>query len=235
MIPRKIIVGEVKPLKFFTKKAFHNSNGEKIDFTQQVLPLLKQEMMHAFYEAEMRQSGFEKDLSACADFDEVQQEITEYYEVNPGLDRFDPDTFLAPLTKKKFTNAGAFNKFIFSYLKFYFNETRKGENQSPWSAVTAVWRKATPVFGDLYSFGGPTSDSQRIFDRFYRSLLNRVTFGPPVESAEKIIALIESGILNFELAGHPEIRLDETSGTAVLESKQYNIRRSVQCLVVATA
>lgn len=234
MIPRRIVAGVISPLKFFTKKALDDCRVEgKIDFIQHVLPLLKMEMIYAFYEVEMRQSGFKEDLSSCVDFDEVQHAIDAYLEMNTAVNRFDPDTFLAPTTNKKFHHTGALHQFIRSYLKFYLNEAQKGENHSPWAAVTAVWRKATPLFGDLYSFGGLTPDSQKYFDRRFRGRLNRVTFGPPAESTEKIVALVESGILNFELARHPEIHLDENTGTVTLISKKYNIRRTVQYLVDA--
>lgn len=234
MIPRKIASGKITPLKYFTKKTLDECCDEgKIDFVNQVLPLLKKEMIYAFYEVEMRQSGFKEDLSACINFDEVKRAIDAYHELNPAINRFDPNTFLAPLNNKNFPDAGTFNLFIKAYLKFYLNEAKKGENISGWAAVTAVWRKATPLFGEFYSFGGLTPESHRIFDKLIRGRLNRVTFGPPEESIEKIVALMEAGVLNFELAENPVIRLDKIKGTAALTSKKYNIRRIVQYLIDA--
>lgn len=126
-----------------------------------------------------------------------------------------------------------FNDSIKSLYNQYLQEARKSELRSPMAAVTAVWRKASSLFCEVYSFGGLTPESQRHFDRSIRGKLNRVTFGPPVKSAEKIYALMEAGVLNFDAARNPDLILDGKSGSFILQSKPDAIPYSVQYLVDA--
>lgn len=157
----------------------------------------------------------------------------EYHNKYPALERFYPETFLDPLQEMHSFNDRTFHQYIQSQYNFYVKEARKGELKSTLAAVTAVWSKASSLFCELYSFGGLTPESQRYFDRSFRGKLNRVTFGPPVESAEKMVALMESGLLNFETARNPSLSLDEKTGTYILESRMKCTRHSVQYLVDA--
>lgn len=234
MIPRNPPLWDTQSLKFFTKDAFkEDQTKDKIDFKDRVLPLLKQDMIFTFYDIKMKRFGFKDDLIECETFEEIEESIGIFHQMYAGEKRFDPDTFLAPLQDKIFLEAESFNQYIRDYLNFFIKEARKGEHVSPWAAITAVWRKAIPLFSVIYSFGGLTPSSQREFDSRYRGILNRVGFGPAMENAEKLIALLESGILNFEIAENPDLLLDEKSGRFILISKLYNIRRSINALADA--
>ncbi|MEX0661895.1 MAG: FAD/NAD(P)-binding protein [Balneolaceae bacterium] len=234
MIPRKPSFWNTSPLKYFTRQAIENHHlDEKIDFKTQLLPLIKQDMTFSFYEIKMKRFGFKDDLVTCQSFEEVEEFIKEFHEFHPDVKRFEPDLFLSPLRDKIFLEAKSFNQYIYDYLTFFIKEARKGELISPWAAATAIWRKAVPLFCEFYSFGGFTPSSQREFDSTYRGLLNRVTFGPAVESTEKLVALMEDGILHFDIAENPDLILDEKPGMFVLNSKLYNTRRSVHTLVDA--
>lgn len=234
MLPRKSMKGEEAPLRFFTEEMAEKiAVNPKTDFEKQIWPLLKKEMIFAYYSVEMKVTGFDENLSLCRDFDDVQKVVSDYHTAEPTASPFDLRNFLNPLDNKIFSSAEELNHFIKTYLEFYLDEAEKGENTSPWAAVIAVWRKVTPIFGELYSFGGLTPESQRVFDSVWRGRLNRVTFGPPVESVEKLVALMKAGILNFGLARNPSIELDEEIGTFVLTSNQFKYSQQVHFLVDA--
>lgn len=234
MIPRKPSFWNTTPLKFFTRQAIEEYLlDEKLDFKNQLLPLIKQDMTFTFYDIKMKRFGFKDDLDACQTFEETEEFINEFHEFYPDAKRFDPDVFLSPMDDKIFLEAKTFNQYIYDYLTFFIKEAKKGELISPWAAVTAVWRKAVPLFCELYSFGGFIPSSQQEFDSTYRGMLNRVTFGPAVESTEKLVALMEAGILHFDVAENPDLVLDDKSGLFVLNSKLYNTRRSVHTLIDA--
>lgn len=233
MIPRQPYLWNTSPLKFFTRDVIDVDSKKKTDFKKQILPLIKQDMIVTFYDIKMKRFGFKDDLKTCGTFEEIEQSVQQFHDKYPDVKRFDPDIFLAPLRDKIFLESESFNQYLYNCLNFFIKEARKGELNSPWAAVTAVWRKAVPLFCELYSFGGLTPSSQRDFDVNHRGKLNRVTFGPGVKSVEKLVALMESGILNFEIAENPDLVMDEKSGRFVLSSKLYNIRRSVDTLVDA--
>ncbi|MCC5906336.1 MAG: FAD/NAD(P)-binding protein [Balneolaceae bacterium] len=234
MLPRRSVPGKKISLKFFTKSAIQMMQNEgKIDFKQQLWPLLKQEMIYAYYDTVMKEAELPEGLAGSVDIEDIQRAVAKYHKKYPAMRRFDPETFLEPLQKKDSFNDQTFHQYVQSQYNFYLKEARKGELKSPLAAVTAVWRKASPLFCEIYSFGGLTPESQRHFDHSFRGKLNRVTFGPPVESAEKIAVLMESGVLNFETARNPKLSLDEKTGSFILESGHNSNRNSVQYLVDA--
>jgi len=51
-----------------------------------------------------------------------------------------------------------------------------------------------------------TSQSHYLFDSGYRSKMNRLSYGPPLLNMEKIVALMETGLLNMDYSKDPEIK-----------------------------
>ena len=234
MIPRISVPIENNELMFFNRAAIQSFEpGEKLHFEEQIWPLLRQDMIYAYYDIAMKNAGFPEGLFICEDFEDVERFVAGYHKKYPSQIRFDVDRFLEPLKEADVLNGTTIDQFIKSLYNHYLQEARKGELKSPFAAVTAVWRKASSLFCELYSFGGLTPESHRHFDYSMRGKLNRITFGPPVKSAEKLYALMESGILNFDAARNPNLILDDKSGSFILQSNPNNTRYPVQYLVDA--
>ena len=234
MIPRISVPNTDNELLFFNRSASKKFEpGIKVDFEQQIWPLLKQDMIYAHYDIAMKNTGYPEGLSNCDSFEDVEQVVTEYHKKNSAEIRFDADRFLDPLQETEFHKDKIYHQFIRSLYSYYLREARKGELKSPMAAVSAVWRKASSLFCEIYSFGGLTPESHRNFDCSIRGKLNRITFGPPVKSAEKLYALMEFGILNFNAARNPDLLLEENSESYILLSKPNNTRYPVQYLVDA--
>lgn len=236
MIPRGPAPQNEVPLKFFTIDALRELKIKaegKLDFKKQIRPLLYREMIYAFYNIQMEQKNFKNNLQSCATFAEVKHHIRAFHEHNPNAAQFSPDLFLRPLKGRHFNNTEYFDEDIRLYLAFFIAEARKGELKSPWAAASAVWRKATPVFGSIYEFGGLAPISQKYFDEKFRRLLNRVTFGPPIESVEKMLALMEAGKLNFRMARNPGIEASKKSNTFMLRMNDEEPSQPVEGLVDA--
>lgn len=233
MIPRISVPNVNQELKFFTKSAFQNiRSGKKLLVDKDIWPLLRQDMIWSYYKVVFEHSGYRKRLKRCVDFEEMEHLIAHYHEEYPLEVRFVPELFLDPATKSR--NSGvSYHRFILTLYGFYLQEARKGEVRSPWAAVAAVWRKASGLFCELYAFGGLTPESHREFDRTLRGKLTRITFGPPVKSAEKINALMQAGILQFHVATNPELLFDEKSGQMLLESVSCSKRYAIDYLVDA--
>lgn len=234
MIPRRSIPNENNRLCFFSRTALERMNsGGKLNFEQQIWPLLRQEMIYTYYDVAKRNSGYPGGLSACKDFDEVERCIIKYHKKYPSEIRFDVDHFLDPLQKPEYHDEVSHHHIIKTLSREYLMEACKGELRSPLAAVAAVWRNVSSLFCEVYSFGGLTPESQRFFDSTIRGKMNRISYGSPVQSAEKIVSLMECGILNFNAARNPGLILDEKSGMFILESGKNNIRYPFQYLVDA--
>lgn len=234
MIPRRSIPNENNELSFFTGADLQRcESGKKLNFEYQIWPLLRQDMIYAYYDVAMKNAGYPVGLSGCDNFEDVERFVVEYHKKYPSEIRFDAERFLEPLQETEFHKGKTHNQYIEALYNYYLQEARKGELRGPMAAASAVWRKASSLFCEVYSFGGLTPESQRYFDYSIRGKLNRVTFGPPVKSAEKLYALLESGILNFDAARNPDLVLDEKSGLFILESRPEGTRYPVQYLVDA--
>lgn len=234
MIPRRSVPNENIGLKFFTRSAVQKfESGNKLNFERQIWPLLKQDMICAYYHIAMKNAGEPGELADCEDFDEVEILIAQFHKKNPFEIHFDAVQYLNPLLKTEFQKGKTYHQFVVTLYSFYLREASKGELKSPLAAASAVWRKASSLFSEVYSFGGLTPESQSDFDSSIRGKLNRVGFGPPVESAEKLYALMECGILNFVAARNPDLLLDEKRGSFILESRPEATRYTIQTLVDA--
>lgn len=234
MIPRRSIPNENNELSFFTRAALQRfGSNVKLNFEQQIWPLLRQDMIYAYYDITMKNAGYPVGLSGCEDFDDVENLVAEYLRKHSSEIPFDAERFLEPLQETELHKGKTYHKYIQSLYSYYMQEARKGEQKSPMAAVAAVWRKASSLFCEVYSFGGLTPESHKYFDSSMRGKLNRITYGPPVKSTEKLYALMESGILNFDVARNPDLVLDEESGSFVLENKPEGTRYPVQYLVDA--
>lgn len=234
MIPRQSVPIENNELICFTGAALQKFEpGKQLDFNREIWPLLKQDMICSYYDISLKNRGHPKGLSGCDRFEDAERCIGEYHKTYRAEPHFDVDRFLDPLQEMDSYEHNTIDPYIKSLYKYYLDEARKGELKSALAAVTAVWRKASSLFCEVYSFGGLTPESQRYFDSSIRGKLNRVTFGPPVRSAEKLYALMESGILNFKAARDPDLILDHKSGSFILQSGPDNPPCPVRYLVDA--
>lgn len=79
------------------------------------------------------------------------------------------------------------------------------KGSSPLMEALAVWRKVSPLFNKIYSFGGLTAESQEKFDQYYFGVFNRLSYGPPIENLHKILTLAKNKVIDFSYARSPEI------------------------------
>lgn len=226
-----------RALRFFTEEAVQdlrqNSPTGKVDFEKELWPLLKQEMIYAFYSVFFQSVGWPLNGDERLPFSAIQAEIDALHQKHPYIRRFSLTEFLYPLSKQRFASAAEHHSCVVNYMRFAIAEAKRGEEASPWAAVAAVWKYATPIFGAVYQFGGLTPAGQRTFEQKYASPLHRITFGPPIESMEKMVALAEAGILKFGLRGDVRVNARADTGQFHLCGGEEYEEQQVQCLVDA--
>lgn len=234
MIPRISVPNTDSELSFFTRTALLKFEaGKKLSFQNQIWPLVRQDMIYAYYDIALKNIGHPEGLSGCNNFEDVKRSAADFHKKYSSEIRFDAERFLDPLQETELHKGKEHHQYVEALYNNYLREARKGELRSPLAAVTAVWRKASSLFCEVYSFGGLTPESQKYFDFKIRGKLNRITFGPPVKSGEKLFALMEAGILNFDAAKNPDLVLDDKSGSFILERRSDGTRYPIQFLVDA--
>jgi hypothetical protein len=203
MIPRSSHEGkkEYKPI-YFTDHNVHgrlDGNG-KPSFEDHIWPLFKLEITYRYYTVLFENYGLTLDSGESAET--LQKQIENFHSKFPSEPRFnfgnlfspvdfgDPNTKCTPL----------------AYFKYVLSQAELGSEKSPFMAAAMTWGQIGETFNAMYRFGGMTPDSHEVFNKKYRSQLNRISYGPPLENMRKIIAILDSGILNLNYSKDPEIK-----------------------------
>jgi len=203
----------------------------EIDFEKILLPIIEQEYIYAYYSTWMNNYGYK--YPKGLPFTQFEEEVLNFRDLYQEVPEFDMDTFVAPGENLKSTAGQKYHDHIISYLEQAIAEAKIGELNSPLMTAVAVWREITPLIGPLYEFGGFTPASQKIFEKQYYGKFSNVTFGPPIENMEKIVALAKASIIKFSLGPSPQVHCSEDSGKYRIESNCSSFVKEVDCLIDA--
>ncbi|MDQ3633784.1 MAG: FAD/NAD(P)-binding protein [Acidobacteriota bacterium] len=235
ILPRGAFCGEPNfTLQYFTEEKVaeikQNRKNGRLDFERDLWTLIEQEMIYAYYRILMKNKDF--DSKESSEFSEFATEISRFHETYLDEKRFELKRFLNPLLKVDY-QPKAHKEFVENYIEQAISEAKSGEDKSPFMAIAAVWREITPIFGKIYEFGGLTGESHEDFLKNYFGMLCRITFGPPIDSIEKILAIGKAGILKFEIGANAEVFCDEASGKFHIKSLQNGFETEVEHLIDA--
>ncbi|MET8580018.1 FAD/NAD(P)-binding protein [Streptomyces collinus] len=177
--------------RFFTPEAVRALRrlrpGGKLDFVEDVLPLLVKEMGYAYRVAR-----------------EGRPVPPEGYEPSPD-ERRTIERLLHPLDGAEFTDQAAFRRFFTDLVAEDLAQAELGNLTSPVKAATDVIRDTRAALREAVEFGGLTPASHHVFNTVYVPLMNRVSFGPPRHRNHQLLALLRAGVV--DLAGGPGGRL----------------------------
>lgn len=182
--------------RFFTAHAIHRlrdqtireSGSPQLNFVRDVLPLIKMEMCWAWRQAQTAPA-----VARSADFVASAEEMAAIEEI------------LDPLAGKWFGDFQDFRQFTLAFLKADLAEADKGNLTSPTKAATDVIRDAREAICAAVEYRGLDPQSHRYFVETFVPLMNRVSFGPPRQRNEELLALIKAGIVDW--AGGPGARI----------------------------
>jgi uncharacterized NAD(P)/FAD-binding protein YdhS len=177
--------------------------GGRLDFEQQVLPLMKDEMRAAYYRGCARLGGGAAQarvegmlLSARSPaarvhaFDSLRQLHGPY----------DPDEALQ--TGPVALPARAYAAWVREWIARDLRESRKGLAGSPTKAALEVWRDLRDSLRRIVAHDGLTPASRARFFRAYAPLANRLVGGPQMERHEELLALIDAGVVQVLPPAH---------------------------------
>ncbi len=101
------------------------------------------------------------------------------------------------------------------------------------AAADGVWRDLRPVLGHAVDFGGLNAASHQRFLDTYMRHHNRLANGAALEVMEKILALVDHGIVDVSTGPGAEAHGDEETGRFVVRGPRTGVRREVDVLVDA--
>ena len=202
MIPRVGEMPNVPVLRFFTSeklREIRKDSSHKFDFLEELLPLIKKEFIYRYYSLAFKNCG--KKLNGSLEFAEMLEEIKSFHSKYPSEKQFSFEELQEP-----FINHEAYNTSIVKQSLEEMIEQVSLRTKSPLLAAISAWHDISPIFNELYSFGGLTARSHQLFDNHYAPFFNRISYGPPLENMYKILALFKVGIFDFTFGQSPTIQ-----------------------------
>jgi len=204
MIPRNGSATADTDLYFLTEEVIANlKQNRPINFHSRLLPLIKKEFYFSFYTVLFKNYGHQ--FYFDTDFSVMEKQVKYFHEDYPDAPVFNWETIVNPFKEKSILSTDE----IQDYIQYLIDEVKNGEEKSPLMSAVATWRKISPVFNELYSFGGLDAVSHREFDTHYFGLFNRISYGPPVKNMKKVLALSKAGVLDFTYAKSATISTDD--------------------------
>ncbi|MBC3840384.1 hypothetical protein GXW82_09620 [Streptacidiphilus sp. 4-A2] len=207
-VNQKGLTGQHRP-RFFTTEAVRSlreratrlRNDPRLDFEEEVLPLLLREMGYAYRMAE-----------------EQRVIPPEEYDLTPD-DRRAVEDIIDPLRGREFASQEAFTKFFLDHVAVDLEQAELGNTTSPVKAATDVVRDTRASLREAVEFSRLTPDSHRTFNATYVPVMNRVSFGPPRHRNHQLLALIRAGAV--DLAGGPgsQVVLDRSAARFAIRTQ----------------
>jgi hypothetical protein len=101
------------------------------------------------------------------------------------------------------------------------------------AAADGVWRDLRPVLGEAVDFGGLAARSHQRFLDVYMRHHNRLANGAALEVMEKILAVVEHGLVDVSIGPGARVETDHDTGMFVIAGPRTGARRPVDVLVDA--
>ncbi len=184
----------------------------RLDFVQQVLPLIKDEMRGAFYVAmaRLQQAERAEDVRRVlqgASSAEARSEV--FVTLAEAFGAFDPQDYLNTQgwQGEPHTYAQWFREWIANDLA----RSRRGTENSPLTQALEVWRDCRDLLRLAVDHNGLSDCSTQAFYGEWARLGNRLVGGPQKERYEDLLALIDAGVVRLL----PPMAINETDNLEV--------------------
>jgi hypothetical protein len=200
------------------------SGGDRLNFADDLWPLLCREVESVYYETLLRARG------RAGDGERLARQILEApasVETSAialgfgveGAEIWDWKRLMDPCRGRQFADRDEFRRWILDYLEQDVRHAEAGNVQGPLKAALDVLRDMRNEVRLAVDHGGLDGGSHRDdLDGWYTPLNAFLSIGPPVSRIREMIALIEAGVLELTGPG-TRIRFDAANPSFVGESR----------------
>lgn len=173
-------------------------NPDGLDFEQQVLPLIKAEMLAEYFGMIAAQEG-ESPVRIKADvarayysgrLETVSSDMTARFG-SPPLDEAVYNPRMSIMESADYAQA------MRAFIERDIGQSLLGLDASPIKAAVEVWRSCREQLRRVVDNRGLTADSSRIFFGEYAPHVNRMVAGPQKERHQELLALADAGIVHW--------------------------------------
>lgn len=208
--------------------SLREENPDGLDFEQQVLPLIKAEMLAEYFGMIASQRG-ESAVRIKAEIahayyvdrlETVSSEMAVRFEALP-LDEavYNP--------RGSTTDAADYSRQIRESIARDVAQSVLGLDSSPTKAAIEVWRSCREQLRRVVDNRGLTSHSRRVFFSEYAPHVNRMVAGPQKERHQELLALADAGIVHW--VHHSQV-IHNTRGEPAAVSLSENLAEPLQPL-----
>jgi hypothetical protein len=194
----------------------------RVDFRNDILPLLYAEMQCRFY----IHSAYLRDREPRAAL--VRQMLEQGWQqrtfehvidrLEPDFGRFEPVNYLFADAEIKFDTSEDYQNHVCAMVESDLRQALAPEG-SPVKAALEVTRILRDQLREVIEFGGLSLTSYIDFQSNIRGRINRIEAGPPLLRSQQLLALVDAGVLQIPFGPHPDAR-KQTDGSIVIASTQ---------------
>jgi uncharacterized NAD(P)/FAD-binding protein YdhS len=180
----------------------------QVNFRTEMLPLLLAEMQArylthaAFLKGGIDESSGARGLLRAGwvegRFDDVVATLGLLY------GHFDPTEHLFAGAGRHYTSASDYQSQVYEMIETDLDEAM-AEGGSPVKAAQEVLRILRDQLRSVIEFGGLSLDSYIDFQSNVRGRINRLEAGPPPLRSQQLLALLDAGVVKFDVGPDPEV------------------------------
>lgn len=220
----------LRPAIFTMNRVLAMRQNSRIDFREQILPLLMAEVNLVYCETTLRRSA--GDAAAVSFRQLALQWPTPTTEAIvalaralgcPAIEALDLEQLAYPFSDVKFANPEHFERTLLRHLAEDVAHALQGNVDSPLKAALDVIRDTRGLIRAAVDFGGLTPRSHaEDFLEWYVPRSNMLSAGPPLVRLQQASALMRAGVLR--VVG-PSVRVlpQSASGRYVMDSPQVDV------------
>ncbi|WP_409077247.1 FAD/NAD(P)-binding protein [Pseudomonas cichorii] len=192
--------GVALPRLFFTAQAIETLRQQRLhgqlDFVQDILPLIEDEMRGVFYQARVHlEAPLQLASLQQALWDAVQPQAREalFARLADQWGAFEPGQWLSP--RRWSGNPEDYGQWYRQWIEDDLALSRRGTAQSPLKQALEVWRDYRDLLRTLVDRQGLTERSTLEFYAIWAGVSNRLVGGPQKERYEDLLALLDAGVV----------------------------------------
>jgi uncharacterized NAD(P)/FAD-binding protein YdhS len=194
----------------------------RVDFRNDVLPLIYAEMQARFYmHAALLQGGptasavVREQLEAGWTKGQFQRTVDR---LESTYGAFNPASVLFADSSASYTSSDDYQAHVYEMIATDLDAALAPKG-SPAKAAQEVTRILRDQLREVIEFGGLSLESYTDFQTNVRGRINRIEAGPPALRSQQVLALIDAGIVRLPFGPHPSVAADGEGRVIIRSTK----------------
>lgn len=221
---QKGVAGQYKP-RFLTTTAINelrlknviNNGASKLDFVEQIFPLLHKEMCYVY------RSTLEGAWRDAGTYEPSAEDVAAI----EGL--------LYPHQNQEHLSLNDYTQWFIYFLRKDLEDSEQGNVLGPIKAATDIIRDVRDILREAIDYSGLEAASHQYFLEHFNPIFNRIAVGPPKLRNEQLLALMNAGIVRLAGGKNAKLILNDKVGKFEVHSTFKEASSEIQADVLIKA